>query len=151
GVLGAIGYGAVMVVGLRTWWSDAVGTRLLRLHVAPDSLVAGAAAAMIVAILCIWWTLRSLSRLSERGLLAGQLLGDKAGVRRSWMRPLAGALGFAIAGVLLVASSLFGSVSRDAAFFGAGMSFLIACLSAVALGLRRPPRSSVVGRGWLPV
>src|SRR5262249_20361942 len=100
---------------------------------------------------CIWWTLRSLSRLSERSLLAGQVLRDMSSVRRSATRSLAGAIGFAIAGLLLVASSIFGSVSRDAAFFGAGMSLLVASLCAVALPLRRPPRTSVSGRGWLPV
>jgi putative ABC transport system permease protein len=151
GVAGAVGYGAVMVAGLRTWWSGAVGTTLLRLHVSPGSLAAGAAAAMVVAVACIWWTIRGLSRLSERSLLAGQLLGDVPGSRRSSMRSLAGAIGFAIAGVLLVASGLVGSVSREAAFFGAGMSLLVASLCAVALGLRRPPRSSLAGRGWLPV
>jgi ABC-type antimicrobial peptide transport system permease subunit len=32
GLLGAIGYGWLMLFGLRTWWIDAVGTRQLSLH-----------------------------------------------------------------------------------------------------------------------
>src|SRR6185436_9537735 len=73
GIAGAVGYGALMIAGLRTWWSGAVGTRDLVLHVSPLSLLAGAAGAVIAATLCIWWTLRGLSRLSERSLLAGSI------------------------------------------------------------------------------
>ena len=36
----------LMMAGLRTWWSGAVGTTALTLHVSPISLVAGAAGAM---------------------------------------------------------------------------------------------------------
>ena len=45
GIAGALGYGYLMMTGLRTWWVDAVGTTALSLHVAPMSLLAGAAAA----------------------------------------------------------------------------------------------------------
>src|SRR5690349_8942656 len=44
GVAGAAGYAGLMMVGLRTRWSGAVGTRLLTLHVAPFSLAAGSIA-----------------------------------------------------------------------------------------------------------
>jgi ABC-type lipoprotein release transport system permease subunit len=76
GVAGAVAYGWLMMFGLRTWWAGAVGTTALSLHVSPVSLAAGAAGAMVVALLCIWWTLRGLARLSERSLLAGQLAED---------------------------------------------------------------------------
>ncbi|MBI2834537.1 MAG: FtsX-like permease family protein [Acidobacteria bacterium] len=76
GVAGAVVYGAIMMAGLRTWWSGAVGTRALSLHVSPASLMTGAAGAAAAAMACIWWTLRGLARLSERSLLAGQLAGD---------------------------------------------------------------------------
>ena len=45
GIAGAVGYGAAMMAGLRTWWSGAVGTTALTLHVSPSSLIAGAAGA----------------------------------------------------------------------------------------------------------
>ena len=62
-----------MMTGLRTWWVDAVGTTALTLHASPVSLAAGAAGGVIAALVCIWWTLRRLARVSERSLLAGQL------------------------------------------------------------------------------
>src|SRR6185503_2282321 len=42
GLVGALGYGQFVLVGLRTWWVDAVGTTMLRLHVSPFSLLLGA-------------------------------------------------------------------------------------------------------------
>ena len=61
GMAGAVGYGAAMMAGLRTWWSGAVGTTSLTLHVSPISLIAGALGAMLAAVVCIWWTLRGLA------------------------------------------------------------------------------------------
>src|SRR5262249_35134708 len=43
GIGAALGYGALILYGLRTWWIDAVGTRLLTLHPSPASLLWGAA------------------------------------------------------------------------------------------------------------
>ncbi len=39
GLLGAIGYAALLMYGLRTWWVDAVGTTSLTLHITWPSLV----------------------------------------------------------------------------------------------------------------
>ena len=44
GVAGAIGYAWVMIAGLGSWWSGAVGTSALRLHLSPLSLAGGALA-----------------------------------------------------------------------------------------------------------
>src|SRR5439155_17665256 len=150
GVAGAVAYAAVMMTGLRTWWSGAVGTTALRLHVAPASLALGAAGALVAAVICIWWTLRMLSRLSERALLSG-VASDVGRYFRG--RPIAGLKGprysflvFAFIGVILLALS--GSIDRTAAFFGAGTSLLVACLCAATWWLRRPPRSSLAGHGW---
>jgi hypothetical protein len=38
GVLGAVGYAAMLMLALRTWWVDAVGTTALTLHVSASSL-----------------------------------------------------------------------------------------------------------------
>src|SRR5262249_43887658 len=73
GVAGAVGYGALLMYGLRTWWVDAVGTTVLRLHVSGVSLLIGAVAGTIVALLCIVWTLRRLAPASPSSLLTGSL------------------------------------------------------------------------------
>ena len=57
GILAAIGYAALLMLGLRTWWVDAVGTTAPRLHVTWPPLFVGASAGIFAAIGCIWWTL----------------------------------------------------------------------------------------------
>jgi ABC-type lipoprotein release transport system permease subunit len=164
GIAGAIAYGAVMMAGLRTWWSGAVGTTALQLHVSPASLAGGAAGALIAAMVCIWWTLRGLSRISERALLAGASQiraegsglraerGEAVGISRLALSPQPLALMFfAILGAALLAASAAGSLDQAGAFFGAGTSLLVASLCAVTMWLRRPPHSSLEGHGWRPV
>ncbi len=45
GIAGAVGYAALIMYGLRTWWVGAVGTTALELHVDPLMLLAGVAGA----------------------------------------------------------------------------------------------------------
>src|SRR5258705_9352598 len=73
GVIGAVGYGALIMYGLRTWWVGAVGTTTLSLHVSALSLLLGRAGGIAVSLLCIIWTLRTLRRSSPRSLLTGSL------------------------------------------------------------------------------
>jgi putative ABC transport system permease protein len=171
GVAGAVAYAALMMMGLRTWWVDAVGTSALALHVSPLSLVAGAAGGVAAAAVCIWWTLRGLARISERSLLAGQISDVEPGssVRlkpeATYVGPgyvasgyvvsgfsrtsLAGAL--ATAAVLLIGASAAELVPRDGAFFGAGALLLMSALALFAAALRRPSGRPIGGRGWQPI
>jgi putative ABC transport system permease protein len=159
GIAGAIGYGALMMAGLRGWWSGAVGTTALTLHVSPLSLAAGAAGAIAAAMGCIWWTLRSLSRISERSLLAGDIrsrsllaggivpagqqsrrssVGAKAEKADRLRSPLAGAILFGALAALLVTAAIFKAIDPAGAFFGAGASVLIACLCLLGWRLGKP-------------
>lgn len=149
GAAGAVAYAALMMAGLRTWWAGAVGTTALRLHTSPASLAAGAIGAIAAAAICIWWTLRGLSLLSERRLLAGEI-GSRQSTRGS-ARSAAAAAAFTLLGATLIALGFAGAIDRSASFFGAGASLLGACLSAAAHALRRPPRSAMIGTGWRPM
>ncbi len=71
GVLAAVAYAALIVHGLKTWWIGAIGTRFLELHVASASLAMGLAISVLAAQGAIWWGIRSLWKISPRGLLAG--------------------------------------------------------------------------------
>ena len=155
GVAAALAYGALILLGLRTWWFDAVGTRLLSLHASIPTLAMGAAAGMIAGLGSVAWTLRGLRAVTPRGLLAGE---RKNGPPR-W-RWLAGCAAALLAAALLGAV-LSGQLDQAAGFFGAGTLLLIAALlfesawlhargfealsGPVALGLRsvqyRPGRS----------
>jgi ABC-type lipoprotein release transport system permease subunit len=74
GVAAALLYGALVLLGLRTWWFDAVGTRLLSLHASIPSLALGAAAGVVTGLASVAWTLRGLHPVTPRGLLAGDTL-----------------------------------------------------------------------------
>jgi putative ABC transport system permease protein len=153
GVLGAVGYAWLIMTALGTWWVDAVGTTALSLHVSATSLLAGAAGGVLATVVCIWWTLRSLRRVSERSLLAGQVSladdGPPAAARRH--ARLVAALVLAAVGAGLVAGAAAGAVPPAGAFFGAGASMLAACLCLFAWALRRRSHHVVAGRGWRPV
>ena len=71
GAAGAIGFSALILLGLRTWWTDAVGTRALTLQVAPLPLLGGALGGVLMAVATIWWTLRTVSGRTARALMSG--------------------------------------------------------------------------------
>ncbi len=71
GAAAAVGYGALIMYGLRTWWVGAVGTTRLELHVAPASLAAGVIGAFAAGLLALWLGVRAMSRRSARALLTG--------------------------------------------------------------------------------
>jgi ABC-type antimicrobial peptide transport system permease subunit len=152
GILGAIGYASLLMFGLRSWWVDAVGTTALTLHVAPLSLAGGALAGVAAAVICIWWTLRSLSRVTERSLLVGQIstsgaLPASSGARTFWIAAAVSGL----VGVALLGAAVAGQLGGSGAFFGAGAALLVAMLSLFAALFRLPSRTVLAGRGWQPV
>ena len=132
---GAVAYGWLIMLGLRTWWVDAVGTTALALHVDPLSLIAGAAAVVLIAVASIWWSLRSLAKSSARSLLKGSDPIFTKSVSRG--RPLTSAIVAGAGALALLAAGAAGAVPRVAAFFGAGTLSLIAMLSFASVWLRR--------------
>jgi putative ABC transport system permease protein len=157
GAVGAVGYGELMIYGLRTWWVDAVGTTMLRLHVSTPSLLLGGASGIVIALLCVIWTLRMLKRSSARSLLTGSLdaamQNASAGDRRrvGILSPRVFSVVFALAGAVLLIASWLDRVGKTAGFFGAGTMLLAALLCFEYGWLRREARGLIGGRGWWPV
>ena len=145
GMAGAVAYGWLIMLGLRTWWVDAVGTTALALHVDPLSLIAGAAAVVLIAVASIWWSLRSLAKSSARSLLKGSDPIFTKSVSRG--RPLTSAIVAGAGALALLAAGAAGAVPRVAAFFGAGTLSLIAMLSFASVWLRRGRWGSLHGNG----
>jgi ABC-type antimicrobial peptide transport system permease subunit len=116
GILMALAYGALMMLGLRTWWFDAVGTRLLSLHASFPALAGGAIAGVVTGLGSVAWTLRGLQPSTARGLLAGE--EKHASGRWRWIAGcVAAGLSFAMLGV-----------GGTEGFFGAGTLLLIGAL-----------------------
>jgi putative ABC transport system permease protein len=150
GLLGAWAYAAVMVLGLRTWWSDAVGTSDLHLHLDARALVVGGFAGIVTAGLVTATTLWGLRRVSPRALLSGTRAEPSRtahGARRAAVA--AGAALLAAAGLLATAAT--GFISATPAFFGAGLLLLGAALLLQWRWLLRGRAGRAPGRGvlWL--
>jgi hypothetical protein len=139
GLAGALAYGEIMVIGLRTWWIGAVGTRLISLHPSITSLAAGALAGIVTGLATIAWTLRKLEPVTPRGLLAGEQK------RHSAMRPLVIGIVAAVVAFTLLGAALLRALDQTAAFFGAGTLLLIAALCFQSAALNRRSSAFIGG------
>jgi putative ABC transport system permease protein len=149
GVIGGVGYASLLITLLTTRWVGAVGTTALTLHVSPMALAAGAGGGVAAAVVCIWWTLRRLRRVSERSLLAGEIArvtGDRPPSR--W--PAMAAPGLGGLGLLLVVLAATAQIDPVAGFFGAGAALLVAALTFAGVVLRRRT-GRVIGADRWPI
>jgi ABC-type lipoprotein release transport system permease subunit len=156
GLAGAASYGWLMMYGLRTWWVDAVGTRLLSLHLSPTSLIIGGAGGVVAALIFIYWTLRSVAAASPRSLLGGGM--EKAKGKRQkdastgfHFSPMVAAVALGILGMVLLVAASLGLIGQVAGFFGAGISLLVAFICYQSARLRRDKRRAIEGQGWWSV
>ncbi len=160
GSIGAVAYAAFLLYGLKTWWRGAVGTGLLTLHVSSGSLAGGGIAGVLIALICVLATLRSLKRSSPRDLLSGNRALEESPKRGTrWLRIVAAV---AILSALGLVGTAFAHPDAES-FFGAGSLLLIGAIffewarlrglsgkvaSVVTLGVRnasyRPGRSALV-------
>jgi putative ABC transport system permease protein len=172
GLIGAVAYGYLILIGLRTWWVDAVGTTLLTLHVSTLSLLLGGAGGVLAALICIAWTLRRLGRASTRSLLMGTAT-DRSTKSHEITRnevthfvpfrvvsrivlafkitTLQAAMVLAILGVLLLVAASLHLIGQTGGFFGGGALLLLALLCYQFSWLGKPRRKSIQGTGWLPI
>jgi putative ABC transport system permease protein len=127
GSIGAIAYAAFLLYGLKTWWRGAVGTGLLTLHISAESLMTGAIAGVLIALLCVLATLRSLKRSSPRDLLSGNpTLEQNPKHSTRWLRIVAALA--TISALALVGAAFAHSIDNAGAFFGAGTLLLIGAI-----------------------
>ena len=131
GIPGAVAYAMLMLHGLNTWWSGAVGATFLELHVSPVDPLVGALSAGALMLVSIWLSLRRLARLSPSALLAGRVEASRSArsLRRRARRLRLVAAACGLAAVALLGLSLDADhASRLGAFFGAGTLSLVAAL-----------------------
>lgn len=146
GLPGAVAYGALMVYGLKTWWSAAVGGSFLELAVTPQSLVLGALSALLLMVGAIWLTLRKLEKLSPRALLAGQAIQETDVAGKAGRRPWIVAVVCALTALGLLAASYGAEAGAQAGgFFGAAALLLIAALAWFRARLLAPSSEPLAG------
>ncbi|HEX9723900.1 MAG TPA: FtsX-like permease family protein [Vicinamibacteria bacterium] len=146
GLVGAVVYAAVIMFGLRTWWIDAVGTRLLTLHASPTSLLLGGAGGVLAAVASIAWTLRAVRPLTPRSLLSGAQIDTRVSPAKKRRARAFGIVAAAAAGVLLL-SAWLEAVGPAGGFFGAGSLLLLASLAALWSRLAGGDGGPLAGHG----
>lgn len=149
GAIGGLGYAALMMWGLRTWWVGAVGTTSLRLYINPISLLIGIVAGVAMALLSIWWTLRGLQSSAPRSLLAGVMENAMSARSRAGRIFSAARLGplFALLGILLLVAGAMKWIGEAGGFFGAGAMLLVAILCFWSVWLRSDKRRTIAPGG----
>ncbi len=151
GLAGGVGYTALIMAGLRTWWIGAVGTTAMHLHVQTQTLFVGYFSGVILALGAIIWGAWRIGRSPPATLLAG-LWGseiDRTAPSGKWLR-IFGIAGAAVAiGTLMAAMSH--SLAADVAFLCGGGLLLCSSLLWLA-GTLRPRdrrRPGFIGTGAL--
>jgi putative ABC transport system permease protein len=140
-----VAYAWVMILGLTTWWIDAITTPFLSLHVNPTSLVIGFCIGVAVSLATIWSSLRKLVRLEPRQLLAGDTsdrrdVGVSAKPQAAWVPAVAivTAIGIGIGAML----SDLQNEAQAGAFFGSGFLVLTALVLWLRAKLRQPTNAA---------
>ncbi len=132
-----MGYAALMLAGLTTWWLSAISTPFLELYAQPLSLAIGLFAGALVSLVTILWTLRQLGRVSVRRLLSRQTLEDRFAAPRAMRKSKIAATLLALAAVGLgLSAGALGGEARAGAFVGSGALVLGAGLLFIWTRLR---------------
>lgn len=135
-----VGWAALMVHGLTTWWVAAIGRPFLKLHCDPVAIGVGAVLGILAALATVVWAVRRTSRLPATRMLAGQTVAARPSaavdMRARWKTGLAWTL---LAGSLLlaVAGQRLSGDNQAGAFMGGG--FLV--LASLLLLLQRALKS----------
>ena len=137
GILVGIGYAALMIWGLSTWWVGAISRPFLHLNLTPSTMLIGLISGALVCVATILWSLRSAVRQNIRNLLAGQIdSSTKVSLRANQSRPwLIAVLALAAIGLTWLATKLAGE-AQAGSFMGAGFLVLTASLMSVHRWLR---------------
>ena len=157
GLLAGIGYAALMLLGLQTWWLAAIATPCLQLHVTATSLAIGCASGVAVAGGTIWLSLRRIARVLPRRLLAGATSRESRWLvlcrigRWALLVELTLVL-LTVAPTALLLLTCLGKRSQTVMFFAAGAMALLTLLALVWFRLWRGMTGQAVaaGRGNLP-
>lgn len=140
GLFLGLAYAAILIYGLRTWWSGAVGAPFLRLHAQPASLAIGLGAGWVIAMLSIAIAARGLAKQGIRRLLAGRPVDDSLGSKHSRIGAILAIVLFAAGFALAFTAPQQSAEQQAALFFGAGATLLLASLIWLRGTLRKAPR-----------
>jgi ABC-type antimicrobial peptide transport system permease subunit len=146
GLVGAIGYAALMLKLLADLWPSGEVASFLELHVTGQSLLIGFVAAMAVSALTIWWAVRVLRKVAPSALIAGVTTEDGAIAVTPHSRKRRILLyGSLLCGIVSVVAGLFvrDHEAQAGSFFTGGLLLLTAALTAVWSWVKAPHHATI--------
>ncbi|MFO0813038.1 MAG: FtsX-like permease family protein [Gemmatales bacterium] len=146
----ALGYAWLMIAGLRSGWGGLLASNSLSLHYTPVTLAVGATISVMIALLSMFLSLRSLVKLPAPQLLAGRTEPTLAFGSRSrlWIRWLP-VVFIMLALVLLGFGMTLPLAQQPGSFFGAGFLILFAGILLVRQYLRNRTGRSLTAHSTL--
>ena len=132
GLIAAVAYAALMMYGLRSWWIGATGTRFLQLSVRPGTLCIAAIAAVAIAVVVIFLSVRRVRGYSAKQLLTGAADQRSISSPVTWKSKFA-FFGGLIVGIGLLAATLVGIIPQTEAFGGLTWDVVLFFVMAIAL------------------
>jgi putative ABC transport system permease protein len=120
GLVGAVGYTSLIMLGLRTWWVGAVGTTSMTLHVEPLTLIYGWAGSLFVAFFAILWAIWRIGRAQSARLLAGGFGFEIRPPGEGWIARSIAVI-CTVGGLAIVGLALGQKISPEAGFGGGAM------------------------------
>ena len=136
GALGSAGYAWLMLTGLKTVWSDALGTTLVELSLGKRTILLGCAGGFIVGAVAVWRGIGRIGRMRVVRALSGRRAEEGRVVRGRGFQPVAAGL-FVAAMVVVLAALVTERLNTTAAFFIGGVCLLAAFLAALRAWLAR--------------
>ena len=145
GLFGAVGYAALMIDALTSWWQAAVSTPFIELHCSAVSFLIGGASSVAVAMIAIWWAVRHLGQVAiPRLLMPGFTYAMGSAGRETRGSQILAIVGF-LGGIGMVAGAHW--MDPIAAFFSAAALLLVGALALLSVMLRLRSGSLVGGSG----
>jgi len=132
GLGGAVGFAAVMLYGLRTWWVGAIGAPVLFLHVRPGTLLLGGGLSLAVVTITLAIAIARASRAPAARLLTGEVADPMRASKRSALAWWTMVTALAGAAVAVTAALGAGERAAPALAFAAGALVLVAGFAALA-------------------
>ncbi|MBI1827625.1 MAG: ABC transporter permease [Planctomycetes bacterium] len=152
GIFGSVlagSYAWLMLSGLRTWWSAGLNNSFLELHGSFLTYAEGLIGNLLIAVFSIAWSIRGLTKLSPRALLAGRHSGESLGnakLARKIATVIATACFLGAFGVIFYWWS--GKLSQVVSFFIAAGLLLIGGAAIAARWLSGSPGGVVYRPGF---
>lgn len=134
----ALGYAWLVIFGLRHGWGGLLASDALTLHYQPLTLTLGAIISIVMAIVAMWLSLRSMVKLPIPTLLAGRSQPGYLAMKpvATWAKWLPALLGLAVMG-LMSWGWFLPPAQQSGIFFGVGFLCLVALLMVLRTYLRQ--------------